>query len=658
MIPGSRKIVRSLLTTAVIAGMVFSGTAHAQSTGTTTQGTTTGATMPTTTTSIPMPNLSSSGGLIGGLLGGSGSTTGTPMPNLSSGGGGLGGLMGGLFGGSGGSGGTTTPNMGGGGLGGLMGGLFGGSGGSGSTTGTTTPNMGGGGLGGLIGGLFGGSGGSGATGTTTPNLGGGIGGMIGSLLGGSGGGAAGAAAGAAGAAGAAASNVKPLDTSSVTNGGALGCGAMPGCTGHCGPACGIPECAAQLSSVCSAGCVKTSEQQSKITKDFITNEFTFHRQWMVEVFFEKHILPALMLFAEQISATAMGQVVSVGMFLDAKHQLETQRLFQQMMAEAHKDYHPSEGLCTFGTNVRSLAASDRNTDLTAMAISNRTLQRELLSGDAVAGAGQTSDYLSRVAQFRELYCDKADNGNGLSLLCPNASKDDGRKNNDINYTAVLETPLTLDIDFTEEGDSDHSANKHKQEVSKDEEDVFALAANLYAHNVAPIIPRTFLSDEQGVANPQGVNHYMNIRSIAAKRSVARNSFAAVASMKSQGEKEVQPYLYAIMREMGIEEKEIPLYLGKRPSYYAQMEILTKKLYQNPTFYTELYDKPANVERKIVSMQAIDLMQRRDIYRSVLRSEAVMAVMLETALTEQHEKIANEMDRMPSDTKLIELPATQ
>ncbi len=432
---------------------------------------------------------------------------------------------------------------------------------------------------------------------------------------------------------------------------------MEGNCGRCGfiPVCLHPGCAARING-CSSGCIRTSEQQRDITTEFITNEFTFHRTWMVEVFFEQHILPALMLFTEQISAAAMGQVVSIGMFLDAKHQLETQRLFQQMMAQAHKDYQPSEGMCAFGTNVRSLAASDRNVDLTAMGISNRVLQRELLSGSALAGGGQTSDYLSRIAQFRALYCNQADNGRGLELLCPDGSAQDGRRNNDINYTAVLESPLTLELDFTAQGDEDHADNEHVDTVSPDEEDIFALSANLYAHNVAPTIPQAFLSDEDGVANAQGVNHYMNIRSIAAKRSVARNSFASIAAMKSQGEAEVQPYLHAIMREMGVAEAEVPIYLGERPSYYAQMEILTKKLYQNPSFYTELYDKPANVDRKLVSMQAIDLMQRRDIYRSVLRSEAILAVMLETALGEQQDKVSNEINRMTAEGELVTLPA--
>jgi hypothetical protein len=86
-----------------------------------------------------------------------------------------------------------------------------------------------------------------------------------------------------------------------------------------------------------------------------------------------------------------------------------------------------------------------------------------------------------------------------------------------------------------------------------------------------------------------------------------------------------------------------------------MEILTKKLYQNPTFYTELYDKPANVARKNASMQAIELMQRRDMVRSLLRSEAVLSVMLETALMEKQDKIANEIPTLSDDGELVKLP---
>lgn len=417
-----------------------------------------------------------------------------------------------------------------------------------------------------------------------------------------------------------------------------------------------PLCCAK-ESTCSINCTAISAGQTEATSSHINTEFINHREWMVKVMFEQHILPALMLMTEQITAMAMHQVMIIGTFLDAKHQLETQRLFQQLMAEAHKDYQPSEGMCTFGTAMRSLAASDRNTELIAAGLAARGQQRELLSGNSIAANGQASDYLSRIGQFREIYCNQNDNGGKLKDLCPTVSPDLGRTDNDINYTTMVDAPLTLKLDMTDEGDADHPDNKHVQSVSADEEDILALSANLYAHKVAPTVAATFLSSQDNVPVEEGVTHYQNVRSIAAKRSVARNSFAAIAAMKAQGEKEVEPYLYAIMKEMGVsEEEEIEKYLGDRPSYYAQMEVLTKKLYQNPVFYTELYDKPANVERKTVAMQAIELMQRRDMYRSVLRSEATLSVMLEASILDQdEEKIVNEINRLAEDGELAKLP---
>ena len=111
-------------------------------------------------------------------------------------------------------------------------------------------------------------------------------------------------------------------------------------------------------------------------------------------------------------------------------------------------------------------------------------------------------------------------------------------------------------------------------------------------------------------------------------------------MKSKGTSEVQPYMQAIVEEMGLSEAEALKFINERPSYYAQMGLLTKTLYQNPTFYTDLYDKPVNIDRKIVSMQALEIMQRRDMYRSNLRREAIEAVWLEGALETLEDDVDN------------------
>ena len=104
-----------------------------------------------------------------------------------------------------------------------------------------------------------------------------------------------------------------------------------------------------------------------------------------------------------------------------------------------------------------------------------------------------------------------------------------------------------------------------------------------------------------------------------------------------------PFLKKLVEEMGIPKDEVEKYIGKEPSYFAQMEVLSKKIYQNPVFYTELYDKPVNVERKAAALEAIGLMQDRDIYRSLLRSEMVLAVFLDTLLKEEQDKVSTRIN---------------
>ena len=158
--------------------------------------------------------------------------------------------------------------------------------------------------------------------------------------------------------------------------------------------------------------------------------------------------------------------------------------------------------------------------------------------------------------------------------------------------------------------------------------------------------RRIITDGNG--NPRNaVFRYMDLRSVAAKRSVAQNSFMSIVAERSSGNEEVAPFLKSIIEELEIDnfDLNIDILLGERPSYFAQMEVLTKKIYQNPEFYTELYDKPANVLRKGAALRAIGLMQDRDIYNSLLRSEAVLSVLLETMLHDEQQRVHGEMKTM-------------
>jgi len=411
-------------------------------------------------------------------------------------------------------------------------------------------------------------------------------------------------------------------------------------------ACSCGDCCGAIGN-CSSGCVDVSSCQtgqesdeSKTTLGHINEEFIKHREWLVLVVWQDHVLPAMMLMTDQLSAVAMQQVLGIGMLLDAKHQLESQRLIQELHAQAHKDYHPSEQMCQFGTNTRSLAASSSNARFNQIAISARGLQRQLISGDVLTATGKPSDSRSRLAQFRSTYCNPKDNAFGMDLLCGSGG-DPERFNRDVAYTQTIGLESTLEIDFTESA------------ATNDEEDVMALMANLYGHEV----PLRIAPDALGDPNEDldMAQAYMGYRSIAARRSVAQNAFAAVAGMKAEGEDQVRPYMEAVMKEMGMPQEEIDETLLERPSYHAQMEFLTKTMYQDPRFYSNLYDKPVNIERQNVSMQALDLIQKRDIYNSILRSEAIMSVWLDMEVAEEQDKITNEINRLRQGPTTTTLP---
>jgi hypothetical protein len=380
-------------------------------------------------------------------------------------------------------------------------------------------------------------------------------------------------------------------------------------------------------------------------KEHVTDSFVEHEDWIKDTLWDDNILPAMRGMADELSAISTYHAFIIGTFFDAKHQIETQEVLQTIRARAHKDYQPSTGMCEFGSVSKSLAASERKSEYNALVLSQRAQDRNLGTVGTSGATGKTDDLKSRVAQFAEKFCDQADNNNGLKLMCPSPPSGDAKKriNKDIDYTRTVDSKWTLDIDLTDTG-----------APTEEEEEVFALATNLYGHEVARAGLEALDTQMEGETTDAQRN-YLTLRSLLAKRSVAENSYNAIVAMKSNGLPGSKDYLTAVMEELGVSktatsgggsQTDMDAILGENPSYYAQMEVLTKKLYQNPEFYTNLYDKPANVGRKEVALQAIGLMQKFDMFKSHLRSEASLAVLLELEVSKLQgtvEKVINDSE---------------
>ena len=146
-----------------------------------------------------------------------------------------------------------------------------------------------------------------------------------------------------------------------------------------------------------------------------------------------------------------------------------------------------------------------------------------------------------------------------------------------------------------------------------------------------------------------------MRSVVAKRSVAEHSFNTIAGMRAmsseEGGGETGKYMKNILKQLGVtNEQDLTQMVGDRPSYYAQMEILTKKIYEHPDFFVDLYEKPMNTERKKVAMRAIGLMQDFDTWNSYLRMEAMLSVILELEIIKVQNDVQNRINRLRGSGK--------
>lgn len=372
------------------------------------------------------------------------------------------------------------------------------------------------------------------------------------------------------------------------------------------------------------------------TRGWIGYQFCRHREeFIVFYWFKEHILAAMMMMTEQLVSGAMNQMFILGTFFDAKMQLETQQLFQELTAQAHKDYHPAFGMCEIGTLSRSLSNSQRRGEFNAFAMSQHMMDRGMRNYTMGSAAGGALDTVHRWEQFRSTFCNPHDNDGELgprttTPICAGSTL--ANYDRDIDYGMVVDFPNTLNVDYTNGA------------PSAADEEIFALASNLYGSDVFAYYPESFLKDE----NKE--DEYMFVRSIQAKRSVAQNSFNAIVGMKSRGAAitadELRPYMELVMEQLGVADVAyIDDYIGERPSYYSQMEFLTKKLYQRPEFYTDLYDKPVNVERKKAALRAIGLVQNMDLFKSKLRTEAALSVLTEMEIQKAQDALQERMNQV-------------
>jgi hypothetical protein len=389
-------------------------------------------------------------------------------------------------------------------------------------------------------------------------------------------------------------------------------------------------------------------QTTWLENDWFQNQIIndLYGQRILVDLWQNNIRLALRNMTAQLIAANVQMTGAIGGMMDAQTFNRTKLEIQTLHAQAVKDYTPGENLCRFGTNTRSLATATERMRTTYIAMAEMAQQRQLGTRGGSADVGPTMDRKARLDQFKRLYCDPADNNGDLRPLCYDGATPTSipaRFNKDINYTRTIDTRNTLDLDFANNGST------------ADEEDVIALSSNLYGHDVFSRL--TEINFRAASGNDANKAKYLDIRQLVALRNVAQSSFNNVVAMRGRGGAGTATFMRSALQEMGMSEPEARQYLSGatgtsataagEPSYYAQMEILTKKLYQNPNFYTNLIDKPANVDRQHAAMEAFGLMQDRDIFQSIQRQEMLLSLLLEMKVRKEQDEVTRKLKQLGS-----------
>lgn len=336
----------------------------------------------------------------------------------------------------------------------------------------------------------------------------------------------------------------------------------------------------------------------------------------------------------QLTTTMMMQVQTIGMFFDAKHQLETHRLMQEKYAQAHRDYRPTIQMCNIGTMARDLGISSRRADMTHITLSQQMMARALATGDTKTVDGRVSDQATRVRQYIDTYCNVNDNNRNNQLLCKNSSGPVDEQNIDIDFTRLIDMPLTLNVDFNNPAPAS-GGTPDQQQQAKTEKHLFAFLDNIFMHDAFPEIPIANTTLESFVAP------YQEARALMAMRSVAQNSFSHIIAMKTAGHKtdgqNNAPYLKAFLIEIGLDPATVEEYIGRNPSINAQRKLISQ-LILHPQFIESLQTNKVNVRRIRTALTAFKLMQERDIHETLERRQMLISMILELELREEQQEL--------------------
>ncbi len=359
-------------------------------------------------------------------------------------------------------------------------------------------------------------------------------------------------------------------------------------------------------------------QTRNVIKQYVRDFFTDVRNdYFLEELVNDFVAPALKKKTQQISQNDQQESNAQGAIVDATLANEQAIDVGVTQAETAIDYAAHPFIGQMATYARGLALS-----------SERMRQSQLLRGDAgtaellaasgtltAKGGGAVEDW--RLKNLKDIYIDPDQQGGYLRKLVQGSD----RVNRDLDVARSLLGRQTLDINFED------------TTLTDDERDFLALKENLASSTAMDTSRMRDLA-----ANDAMLTDVPELLSMTARRSIIDRTINTMAGMRARGSDVSAPEMQALLRQLGYgddapEMKDV----AGQASYEAHMDILTRRVFQNPNMYVNLIANPVALRRILVAQNAVRNMQQFDMYATTTRSEDLTALWAWLETREQFNK---------------------
>ncbi len=367
---------------------------------------------------------------------------------------------------------------------------------------------------------------------------------------------------------------------------------------------------AQIGCSGPAYCLIHTQTRNEITKYSDEKFKDYEENFVLDELAKDYFTGALQYLTEQITVGDSEVSKSEAVISDARSTAQGVNAARSTIMRQQAALDPSDSVCERATMTTSITASVRDVQDATRRSAAEGSSEDLGTIGTFGSEGPGERLRQQVQRYVEIYADPNDFNGAIVEAFAVTPQDSSRINKDIS-------PFFLDSYTLAFNGNDQSSTKVGQDIK-------ALRLNLFGHDL-PRIPSAVAD------RPEAQDERIDYNRVTQILGLARASYDSITTLRQEGNGEVAPYMAALLKKRGVtEQASIEHILGEnnKPSLMAQMKVLTQEIGTGADQGGENMAHSADLARRQITNDALSLMVKFEIYKSLKRQAAHFVVMHE------------------------------